>query len=607
MLEARGLAKTYDTGGAKVLALRGVDLAIERGEFVAIMGPSGCGKSTLLNLLAGLDRPTAGEVWLDGERIDGLSETELARLRRRKIGFVFQFFNLLPTLSAVENVELPLLLVGRRRKDARRSANELLSELGIGDKHGAAPGQLSGGQQQRVALARALANTPDIVLGDEPTGNLDSAAAREVLGLLARRPRARPDAAAGHARRARRRGRGSGDHAARRARVPTRRELQAARPVALLFERDEPGMTATLVKLAFAGIRSRLLASALTILLAGAAAATIVLALEVGATARDPWQRTFDAANGAHVLAIVPSQADARAIAALPGVAERDEPVPRAIASVAAARQHGPAAARRAACAAPRVNAPVRTAGSGAARGRDRARAQLRRVRSAFASARTLRLAGAARPDRAARSSARRSRPASRATRAATRAWPGSRAPRSSGSSPIAAAGAGREAVRLADPAAAPAFAARAAASLPPGAVVSSRPGKTSARTRCGDAQTDRDHPDDLHDRAAGRGLRGRRRSSSAPAPAAQHREIGLLKAVGLTPRQVSAVFALETAALGLVAVGSSASRSGRSSRRGWPRPAPRRCSARRRSRRTRGTSSSRAVPVLLVLVGSAR
>ena len=122
------------------------------------MGPSGCGKSTLLNLLAGLDRATAGEVWLDGERIDQMSETELAQLRRRRIGFVFQFFNLLPTLSAVENVELPLLLVGRRRKDARRSADGLLAELGIGDKHDAAPAQLSGGQQQRVALARALAN-----------------------------------------------------------------------------------------------------------------------------------------------------------------------------------------------------------------------------------------------------------------------------------------------------------------------------------------------------------------------------------------------------------------------------------------------------------------
>jgi putative ABC transport system ATP-binding protein len=238
VLEARSLAKTYDTGGAKVLALRGVDLAIARGEFVAIMGPSGCGKSTLLNLLAGLDRPTAGEVRLDGERIDQLSETELARLRRRRIGFVFQFFNLMPTLSAVENVELPLLLVGRRRKDARRSANELLSELGIGDKHAAAPVQLSGGQQQRVALARALANTPDIVLGDEPTGNLDSAAAREVLGLLrGARDRGQTVLLVTHDARV----------AAAADRVITLRdglvsdetELQAARLVALPFERDE--------------------------------------------------------------------------------------------------------------------------------------------------------------------------------------------------------------------------------------------------------------------------------------------------------------------------------------------------------------------------------
>ncbi len=237
VLEARSLAKTYDTGGAKVLALCGVDLAIARGEFVAIMGPSGCGKSTLLNLLAGLDRPTAGEVWLDGKRIDQLSETELAQLRRRHIGVVFQFFNLMPTLSAVENVELPLLLVGRRRKDARRSANELLSELGIGDKHAAAPVHLSGGQQQRVALARALANTPDIVLGDEPTGNLDSAAAREVLGLLrGARDRGQTVLLVTHDARV----------AAAADRVITLRdglvsdetELQAARPVALPFERD---------------------------------------------------------------------------------------------------------------------------------------------------------------------------------------------------------------------------------------------------------------------------------------------------------------------------------------------------------------------------------
>jgi putative ABC transport system ATP-binding protein len=239
VLEARRLTKTYDTGGAEVVGLRGVDLSVDRGEFVAIMGPSGCGKSTLLNLLAGLDRPTSGEAWLDGERIDELSETELARLRRRKIGFVFQFFNLVPTLSVVENVELPLLLVGRRQKDARRYANDILSDLGIGDKHGAAPVLLSGGQQQRVALARALANTPDIVLGDEPTGNLDSASAREVLGLLrAARDRGQTLLIVTHDARV----------AAAADRVVTLRdglisddtELQAARPVALPFEpRDQ--------------------------------------------------------------------------------------------------------------------------------------------------------------------------------------------------------------------------------------------------------------------------------------------------------------------------------------------------------------------------------
>jgi putative ABC transport system ATP-binding protein len=237
VLEARRLAKTYDTGGAKVDALRGVDLAIERGEFVAIMGPSGCGKSTLLNLLAGLDRPTAGEVRLDDERIDQLSETQLARLRRRKFGFVFQFFNLVPTLSAVENVELPLLLVGRRRRDARRTADELLSGLGIADKHGAAPVQLSGGQQQRVALARALANTPDILLGDEPTGNLDSAAAREVLGLLrAAGDRGQTLLLVTHDARVA----AAADRVVtlRDGRVTDETELQAARPVMLPFERD---------------------------------------------------------------------------------------------------------------------------------------------------------------------------------------------------------------------------------------------------------------------------------------------------------------------------------------------------------------------------------
>ncbi|MFI5897049.1 ABC transporter ATP-binding protein [Actinoplanes sp. NPDC051513] len=184
VLEARALVKTYLSRGAPVRALDGVDLAVERGEFVAIMGPSGCGKSTLLNLLAGFDRPSAGEVWLGGQRIDGLSEAKLARLRRRRIGFVFQFFNLLPALSVAENVELPLLLAGQRRRAARRGAIGLLNELGVADRRDAGPALLSGGQQQRVALARAMANSPDIVLADEPTGNLDSAAARGVLDLL---------------------------------------------------------------------------------------------------------------------------------------------------------------------------------------------------------------------------------------------------------------------------------------------------------------------------------------------------------------------------------------------------------------------------------------
>jgi putative ABC transport system ATP-binding protein len=184
VLEARALGKTYHSGDAQVRALDGVDLVVERGEFVAIMGPSGCGKSTLLNLLAGFDRPSAGEVWLGGQRIDGLSEARLARLRRRRIGFVFQFFNLLPALSVAENVELPLLLAGQRRPAARRAAGALLEELGVAERRNAAPTLLSGGQQQRVALARAMANSPDIVLADEPTGNLDTAATRGVLDLL---------------------------------------------------------------------------------------------------------------------------------------------------------------------------------------------------------------------------------------------------------------------------------------------------------------------------------------------------------------------------------------------------------------------------------------
>ena len=184
IIAATGVEKVYDTGVVQVRALCGVDLTVGAGEVVAIMGPSGCGKTTLLNCLSGLDTFDGGEVRIEGVPLTTMSDRQRTSYRGRRMGFVFQFYNLLPVLSAVENVELPLLLVGRRRREARRSANELLGELGLPEKHGAAPVQLSGGEQQRVALARALANRPDVVLADEPTGNLDSAAAREVLGLF---------------------------------------------------------------------------------------------------------------------------------------------------------------------------------------------------------------------------------------------------------------------------------------------------------------------------------------------------------------------------------------------------------------------------------------
>jgi putative ABC transport system ATP-binding protein len=184
ILNATGLVKTYEIGGEAVGALRGVDVAIEPGEFVSVMGPSGCGKSTLLHLLGGLDRPDAGEVRVEGTRIDALSESARARLRRRSIGFMFQFFNLIPNLSVADNIEVPALMAGMSKRDARMRREELLGRLGLEDRSGASPASLSGGQQQRVALARALVNRPLVLLADEPTGNLDSAASAGVLDLL---------------------------------------------------------------------------------------------------------------------------------------------------------------------------------------------------------------------------------------------------------------------------------------------------------------------------------------------------------------------------------------------------------------------------------------
>ena len=184
VLRACGLRKEYGKGEGLVRAVDEVDLDVASGETVAVMGPSGCGKSTLLHLLGGLDRSSGGELWLDGQRIDQLGERALARLRRDKIGFIFQAFHLMDELTAAENVELPALLAGRSARSARRRAAELLDRVGLADRAGHLPSQLSGGQRQRVAIARALVSDPQLVLADEPTGNLDSQATVEVLRLF---------------------------------------------------------------------------------------------------------------------------------------------------------------------------------------------------------------------------------------------------------------------------------------------------------------------------------------------------------------------------------------------------------------------------------------
>ena len=184
VLAARALRKEYGREAGLVRAVDGVDLSVAAGETLAVMGPSGCGKSTLLHLLGGLDRPSAGEIWLSGQRIDPMGERALARLRREAVGFVFQAFHLMDELTAVENVELPALLAGTSPRKARRRAAGLLEQVGLADRAGFLPAALSGGQRQRVAVARALANQPLVVLADEPTGNLDSEATLDVLRLF---------------------------------------------------------------------------------------------------------------------------------------------------------------------------------------------------------------------------------------------------------------------------------------------------------------------------------------------------------------------------------------------------------------------------------------
>ena len=329
-VSCRGVQRTFRSGARETNAVRGVDLDVAPGEWVAIMGPSGCGKSTLLHLLGGLDSPDAGTVSVDGEDVGRLSETERALLRRKRIGYVFQFFNLVQDFTVAENVELPMLLAGQRRDAARRRRRELLEAVGLADVADASPSQLSGGQQQRVAIARALANRPGVLLADEPTGNLDTESARQVLVAAPGSARRRPDDRHGHPRRPRGGcGRPPAGDGGRAVHGDGRRAGDGGRPAGRSRSGGRAVRPAVLARLVHSELRGRRLRTMLLFVVVVALASTSLIAGLGGQTqAADEWDAAFEEANGAHVT-IDGAREPMAEVAAMPDVAASTHPYRR--------------------------------------------------------------------------------------------------------------------------------------------------------------------------------------------------------------------------------------------------------------------------------------